>query len=72
MALMTETETIIFEKYGTTLNLEELSRITKVTVATIRNKISDETFEIPTYKNGRKRLADFRDVATYLDNVRPV
>lgn len=68
---MNQTEELLFTKYGTTLTVDDLSEIVKVSPGTIRNKISDETFPIKTYKTGRKRLADFRDVAIFLDRNRP-
>lgn len=71
MSQLSETEAILFKEYGTTLTVAELSTIMKIKQATVRNKISNETFPIPTYSSGRKRLADFRDVANYLDANRP-
>jgi len=71
MNKLSETEAILLREYGTTLNVAELSRIMKIKQATVRNKISNETFPIPTYSADRKRLADFRDVAFYLDANRP-
>jgi len=68
---LSDTEQIVFNKYGTTLNIDDLSQVVKVSAATIRNKISNETFLIPTYTAGRKRLADFRDVAKFIDSHRP-
>lgn len=68
---LTATESILLDKYGHSLTVKELAEVVKVSAATIRNKISDETFPIPTYKTGRKRLADFRDVATFIDANRP-
>lgn len=67
---LTPTESIIIDKYGINLSIPELAELLKVTPAHIRNMISNETFNLPTYTIGRKRLADFRDVARYIDNVR--
>jgi len=61
------TYTYLVEKHGLRVNLETLANILDSTAANLRRKISEETFEIPTYMDGGKRWADVRDVADYLD-----
>lgn len=64
------TYTYLVEKHGLRVNLETLANILDSTAANLRRKISEETFEIPTYMDGGKRWADTRDVAAYLDERR--
>lgn len=61
---------VLIEKYGLRANLDQLSAILETTTPNIRRKISEATFEIPTYLDGGKRWADIRDVAEYLDRRR--
>lgn len=61
---------MLLTKYGPTLGTKELSEVLRITPASIRNAISDETFPIPTHKDGKYRLADVRDVAAHLDRQR--
>lgn len=61
---------IVFEKYGARLNTRQLADLMGIAVSTINNQTSAGTFPIPTYIEGKFRLADFRDVAAYLDDQR--
>lgn len=61
---------MLFEKYGPRLNLEQLAEVLDSSVNTFYNQLAAGTFPIPTYKEGTKRFADVRDVATYLDERR--
>lgn len=61
---------VLIEKYGLRVDLERLAEILETTPPNLRRKISDATFEIPTYIDGGKRWADIRDVAEYLDQRR--
>lgn len=61
---------VLIEKYGLRVDLERLAEILETTQPNIRRKISEATFEIPTYLDGGKRWADIRDVADYLDQRR--
>lgn len=49
---------------------EELADILGIAVNTIYNQISAGSFPIPTYKEGKSRYADIRDVGAYLDKCR--
>jgi hypothetical protein len=60
----------LIEKYGLRLTLHQLAEALGREESTIRNQLSAETFEIPTYMDGGKRWADVRDVAEYFDRGR--
>lgn len=72
---------IIVELYGPRLNTADLASALKTTPENVRNEISAERFPIPIYKDkptkkdkgtGRNQwYADARDVAEYLDRMRP-
>ena len=61
---------VLIEKYGLRVDLERLAEILETTPPNIRRKVSEATFDIPTYLDGGKRWADIRDVADYLDQRR--
>lgn len=61
---------VLIEKYGLRVDLDRLAVILETTAPNLRRKISEATFEIPTYIDGGKRWADIRDVADYLDRRR--
>jgi hypothetical protein len=65
MSLMTEA--IVADKYGLRLGMDELSQALKMARNTIYNQIAAGTFRVPTYLDGGKRWADYRDVASYVD-----
>lgn len=52
------------------LGTKELAELLGLDVKTIHNLVSGGRFDIPTYKEGNRRLADIRDVAEYLDRKR--
>lgn len=60
----------ILEKYGPRLDVEQLADVLSMAPGTIHNQVSLGTFQVPTYVDGKKRFADHRDVAAYLDRVR--
>lgn len=64
------TQMVLIEKHGLRVDLERLATILETTPPNIRRKISEGTFQIPTYVDGGKRWADIRDVAEYLDQCR--
>lgn len=64
------TQVIVAEKYGPRLTLDQLAEVLGMAKNTIYNQTSAGTFPIPTYIDGNKRFADYRDVATYLDSCR--
>lgn len=64
------TQMVLIEKYGLRVDLEQLATILDTTAPNIRRRMSEHTFEIPTYLDGGRRWADVRDVADYLDRRR--
>jgi hypothetical protein len=65
----------LLEKYGTRLGTADLAEELHTSPEQIRNRISDDTLGIPTYKEGKgqraPRYADVRDVVDYLNKIRP-
>lgn len=64
------TQMLVAERYGLRLDTKQLSDVTGWAEGTIRNRISARSFPIPTYEDGGRRWADYRDVAAYLDGCR--
>lgn len=63
-------QAIIAERYGLRLSLDQLAEALDMSKNTIYNQVSAGTFPVPTYVDGKKRYADYRDVASYLDSCR--
>lgn len=61
----------LLDKYGGRLDIDNLAEELHLAKSTIYNQVAAGTFPIPTYLDGGKRFADFRDMATYLDSCRP-
>lgn len=64
------THAYLLETYGLRLNVEQLAQVLGLSAGTIYNQISAGRFPVPTYVDGKARFADYRDVATYLDQCR--
>lgn len=64
------TQAFIAEQYGLRLSLDQLAAVLCMAKNTIYNQVSAGTFGVPTYMDGNKRFADYRDVANYLDACR--
>jgi predicted DNA-binding transcriptional regulator AlpA len=64
------TQMIIAERYGPRLNTDQLAECLGLSKGGVYNQISAGTFPVATYVDGGKRWADFRDVASHLDNCR--
>lgn len=64
------TQAFMFERYGPRLGIEQLAAVLGMTKGAIYNQVSAETFTIPTYVDGGKRWADYRDVAAHIDACR--
>lgn len=60
----------IFDRYGARLDTDQLADLMGQTRGSVLNQISAGTFPIPTYLDGKRRYADFRDVAAHLDAMR--
>lgn len=61
----------LLDRYGPRLNVEEIAEVLGFSPPTIYNRISKGTLGIPTYVDGGRRFADYRDVMEYLDRCRP-
>jgi predicted DNA-binding transcriptional regulator AlpA len=61
------TQMIVAERYGVRLGMEQLAEAIGMTKPAIYNAVSAGKFPIPTYIDGGKRWADYRDVAAHLD-----
>ena len=61
----------LLDKYGPRLTVDQLGEVLTIEPRTIYNQISSNSFPVPTYKDGNRRFADFRDVASHLDALRP-
>lgn len=68
MSLMTQV--FLLEKYGTRLSIEQLSEVIGMAPGSIYNQVSRAKLDLPTYIDGKKRWADYRDVAAYIDRCR--
>lgn len=64
------TQMLVAEKYGLRLDVTQLAQVLGITTGTVLNRISANTFSIPTYIDNGKRYADHRDVAMHIDNAR--
>lgn len=67
---MTETSKYLLNKYGLTLDTNALAEVCHYeTSKSVLNAISRETFPVRTMLMGKRRVADYRDVANYLDSI---
>lgn len=64
------TQMFVAEKYGLRLDVSQLAQVLGISPGTVLNRISANTFGIPTYIDNGKRYADYRDVAAHFDQVR--
>jgi hypothetical protein len=60
----------LIERYGLRLTVEDLAEVLDITPGAVRNQVSARTFPIPTYVEGNRRFADYRDVAAHFDAAR--
>ncbi len=60
----------LLERYGPHLDIQALAAETGLSTGTIRNQISQRRFPIPTRIVCGRRVADWRDVASWIDQVR--
>lgn len=68
---MTDLEREIFRKYGALLTTEKLADVFGYSSGrSVLNAISNESFPVRTRKAGKFRVADYRDVAQYLEGLR--
>lgn len=64
------TTALLFERYGPRLNMPQLAALMEIAEPTLYNQISGGTCPVKTYREGKQRFADVRDVAAYLDQAR--
>lgn len=64
------TTALLFDRYGPRLNMDQLSDMMQIAPTTLYNQISAGSCPVKTYREGKARFADVRDVAEYLDQVR--
>lgn len=64
------TQAYLLEKHGPRLTTDALAEVLAISKHTVYKHISDGSLKIPTYLDGGKRYADYRDVAEYLDEIR--
>lgn len=72
MTFSSETATLLFERYGSlTLTTKQLAEVLHYkTTRVLLNSISSGTCPVHTFRAGKCRVADVRDVAAYLDRAR--
>lgn len=68
MSLMTQA--LVAEKYGLRLGVGQLAEVLGLSKGAIYNQLSANSFPVPTYIDGGKRWADYRDVAAHMDACR--
>jgi hypothetical protein len=64
------TTALLFDRYGSRLNAAQLAEFLEIKEVTLYNQISKGECPIKTYRDGKGRYADVRDVAAYLDQMR--
>lgn len=64
------TQAYLLEKYGPRLTIDQLAEVLGIAAGSIYNLVSANQLALPTYVDGKRRWADYRDVATYLDACR--
>lgn len=61
---------LLLQRYSPLLTLEQLGEVLSMSPGSLRNAISAGEFHIPTSRIGKRRYADVRDVAAFLDAQR--
>lgn len=64
------TQAYLLDRFGLRLNVDQLAEALGRSSSAIYSEISAEKFAIPTYRDGKHRFADYRDVASYFDTRR--
>lgn len=64
------TQMIVAERYGLRLTVEQLAAVLGLSKGAVYNQVSAGSFPVPTYVDGGKRWADYRDVAKHIDACR--
>lgn len=65
---MANAATMLYLKYDRVrLTVEEVAHELGIKPGTVRNQISDGSFPVPSYVEGRNRFVDVRALGQYLD-----
>lgn len=64
------TTVLLFDKYGPRMSLEQIGDALGLEIGTLYQRIAHGRLDLPTYVDGKRRFADTRDVAEYLDKLR--
>lgn len=64
------TQAYLLERYGPRLNVEQVAAVLGLTVVAVHNARHKGTLGLRMYTDAGKLWADYRDVASYLDEVR--
>lgn len=64
------TQAYLLEKYGPRLNAEQVAEVLGITVTALHNQRHKGVLGIKTYLEGGRVWADYRDVASFFDEVR--
>lgn len=64
------TEALVAERYGLRVGIEKLAELLGISKGAAYNQLSAGKFPIPTYLDGGKRWADYRDIAAHFDACR--
>ena len=64
------TQAYLLDRFGLRLTVEQLSEALGMPIGTVYNQLSKGALGIPTYIDAKRRWADYRDVADYLDRRR--
>lgn len=65
---MANAATMLYLKYDRVrLTVEEVAQELGIKPGTVRNQISEGTFPVPSYVEGRNRFVDIRALGQYLD-----
>ena len=69
---LSETATLLYQEYGgLVLNTKQLAEVLQYkTAQVLHNAISADRCPVHTFRIGKHRVADIRDVADYLDKAR--
>lgn len=54
---------LLFDRYGPRMNMDQLAALMEVAPTTLYNQISAGACPVKTYREGKQRFADVRDVA---------
>ena len=68
---LSSTERLLYERYGLTLTTDQLAQVLHYkSTKCLLNAVSNEKCPVRTFRVGKHRVADFRDVAEFLDRAR--